>query len=97
MVLWEGIFGILQFCISARCPDRCKEIEDKELFCSRTGRKQFNSNNPHTRRHIHAGTQDNERYGGGHSHGQLVMKLGIRIQIKTEVALQILSRDNNQW
>ena len=23
---------------------------------------------PHTRRHIHAGTQDNERYEGAHSH-----------------------------
>ena len=80
-----GIFGILQFCISVRCPDRCsvgaRRLRIRSYFAVELDVNSL-TGTPHTRRHIHAGTQDNERYGGTHSHiPGLVMKLGIRIQI----------------
>ena len=67
-----GIFGILQFCISARCPDRCsggaRRLRIRSYFAVELDVNSLTATVPHTRRHIHAGTQDNERYGGTHSH-----------------------------
>ena len=67
-----GIFGILQFCISARCPDwfsvGARRLRIRSYFAVELDVNSLTATTPHTRRHIHAGTQDNERYGGTHSH-----------------------------
>ena len=92
------IFGILQFCISARCPDRCS-VGARRLRIRSYFAVELDVNSLTATTHTHADTFMQAfrimKDMGAPTQTFLVMKLGIWIQIKTEVAPQILSRDSH--